>query len=352
MKKSLLYILLTLIVYSSPLSAQGLLKKVGKAVSDELQGTSGTSSTEANAKSDPDPACACEDAELIVDLAGNLKLYYKEMNISTMDDGSLLLKDLMSGNYYIVNNGTTTGPFQDGDSRLKGFDKTGEEGTSMDALLLRFKDYISKSGDKYLITFSGKTYGPYARINSFVVPRSKDIFAAMVVETIVATEDEGRKMDEAIKNAKTDQERMQLAMKYSQMLQQKMMQGGGANSILPKFITNVEGATYDPMVGGTFNSDMKYNDILVKGIYGITDLKGNKVIEIKPEHSNADKIFINSANNRYAVCTYGALIFNDNKTYDKIFNTHLRKGTDGKIYLAYMYYSPKRNAIMQCKILF
>jgi len=36
-------------------------------------------------------------------------------------------------------------------------------------------------------------------------------------------------MEEAIKNAKTDQEKMDLSMKYSQQMMQKMQQGGGTN---------------------------------------------------------------------------------------------------------------------------
>jgi len=131
----------------------------------------------------------------------------------------------------------------------------------------------------------------------------------------------------------------------------RMMSGGGPTSILPKFITNVTGTTYDPMNGGTFNGDMKYDDILVNNYDGITDLKGNKVVTIKSEHAGSGKIFINSANTKYAIEGYGTLTFSDNTTLSDLFNPRLMK-VDGKVYLAYMYYSPKRNAIMQCKMLF
>jgi hypothetical protein len=78
---------------------------------------------------------------------------------------------------------------------------------------------------------------------------------------------------------------------------------------------------------------------------------GNKVVAIKPEHNGAGKIFINSSNTKYAVEGYGTLTFSDETTLSDLFNSRLIK-TDGKVFLAYMYYSPKKNAIMQCKIAF
>ncbi len=129
-----------------------LLKKVAGSMKDELFGTKKRGST------DPEPSCACADAEQIIGFGGKLQLNYKELNISTMDDGSVLLQDRMAGKYYIAKDGVTTGPFSAGDRRLAGFDKIDETGNDMEALLLRFKDYISKSGEKYLITFGGKTY--------------------------------------------------------------------------------------------------------------------------------------------------------------------------------------------------
>ena len=169
----------------------------------------------------------------------------------------------------------------------------------------------------------------------------------MVVENVIATEDQGKKMEEAIKNAKSDQERMDLAMKYTQEMQQKMMAGGGPTSILPKFVTNIAGTTYDPSSGGTFNGEMKYDDILVNRYDGITDLKGNKVVAIKPEHAGS-KIFVNSSNTKYAVEGYGTLTFSDETTLSELFNSRLIK-TDGKVYLAYMYYSPRGMQLCNAK---
>ncbi len=226
MKRSILLLVAACLMFSNNINSQNLLKKVGQAVANEVIG-SGTSS--GSAKADPEPSCACDDAELVVGLTGSLKINYKEANISTMDDGALLVQDKLSGNYYIVRDGVTQGPFQAGDPKIEGFEN-GDDAKGADKLLLRYRDYISKNGDKYLIKFGGKTYGPYGQINGFAITRAKDKFAALIVENVVVTEMDGKAMDEAMKNAKTDQERMQLAMKYSQQMQQKMMAGGGPSS--------------------------------------------------------------------------------------------------------------------------
>jgi hypothetical protein len=133
------------------------------------------------------------------------------------------------------------------------------------------------------------------------------------------------------------------------------MNGGGPTSILPKFITNVEGSKYDPMTQGqvTLNAKMKYDEILIVSYTdGIIDLKGNKVIAMKPEHEVAQTVFINTGNTKYAYETYGQINFSDGSpSLNDLFNPHLVK-EEGKVYLAYMYYSPKKNGLMQCKIEF
>lgn len=347
MKKSTLFLLAVSLFFGNPVNAQ-LSKYVNKVTNEVLGKSEKSSDTQ---KQQPEPKCACDQPDLILELTGKLQINYTELDISTMDDGSILLKDKISGKFFIAKDAVTKGPYSEGDPEVAAYNNSTKEETGGNTLLIKYKDYLSKTGDKFLITFNGKKYGPYGQINSFVVTKSKDKFAALVVENVVTTEDQGKKMDEAIKNAKTDQERMELAMKYSQEMQQKMMAGGGPTSILPKFITNITGTTYDPATGGTFNGDMKYDDILVNRYDGLTDLKGNKVIAIKPEYAGSDKIFINSTNTKYAVEGYGTLTFSDNTTLSDLFNPRLMKA-DGKVYLAYMYYSPKRNAIMQCKMLF
>jgi hypothetical protein len=348
MKRSILIFAAICLITGNLVNGQGLLKKVTNSMTNELLGKS-----QKNTSTQPEPTCACNDAKPVVGLGGKIQLDYKELTISYRDDGAILMKDKVSGDFYIANGDVLQGPMSSGDNRLAGFNN--ETDGSQDIWITRYKQYITKSNGKYIINFAGKTYGPYAQINNFVVPKSKDKFAALVIENIVATEDDGKKMDEAIKNAKTEQEKMELAMKFTQEMQNKMMQGGGPQSMLPKFITNVSGATYDPMTmgQGTLNAMMKYDEILfVKYDGSVTDIKGNKVITMNREQAYSQSVFINSENTRYAVETYGELSFSDSSPkLNDLFNPHLVK-EDGKVYLAYLYYSPKKNSLMQCKIPF
>jgi hypothetical protein len=174
----------------------------------------------------------------------------------------------------------------------------------------------------------------------------------MVTEDIVVTEDQGKIMDEAIKNAKSKEEQMALSMQYAQQMSANMMNSNGKpKDLAPKFITNIPGATYDLMTafGGKLNGTLKYDDILVVSPDKISDLKGNTIITMTQGICDTREMFVNSTNTKYACYSYGTLTFSDNTTLSELFNPHLIK-VDGKVYIAYMYYSPKRNSIMQCKI--
>ena len=81
------------------------------------------------------------------------------------------------------------------------------------------------------------------------------------------------------------------------------------------------------------------------------DLQGEILITLKPEFIGAQSLFVNASNTKYAIYNYGNLVFSDDKTMSELFNPHLVKAGEN-IDLAYMYYSPKRNAIMQCRIPF
>jgi hypothetical protein len=348
MTKSALFFLVFILIATIPSNAQfGRLvnRAVDRAVDDILDGNN-------NKKTEtPEPSCACDQAELILDLGASLKLNYNELDISPREDGALLVKDKISGNYYIVKGGNHEGPIPAGDKRLEGFEVMDDENKDIDLLLNRYSEYIKKSGDKYSINFGGKTYGPYAQISDFFVTMSKTKFGATVVENLIITEDQQKKMEKAIQNAKTDQEKMELSMQYAQLVQQNMMQNGG-NGMMPSFITNVPNSNINPVTsGGTFSTKMKYDEIVLVRYDGITNLEGKKLITVKPEHLGND-IFISSDNSKYASYHYGELTFSDNKVMNELFNPHLIKGSDGKIYLAYMYYSPKKNSLMQCKIPF
>jgi len=353
MKKSILFFVAICLFFGNPVNAQvgRLLNKVTKSVTNDPTGNSKASSN--TAKQEPEPKCACEQPELVFDLGGNLKLMYSEISISVKDDGSILVRDKVKSDFYIVKNGATQGPIKAGDPRLTGFDNMDDADATKETTLWANNEYISKSGEKYMIKFGGKSYGPYSQINEFKVTKSKDKFAAIVVENVLVTEADNKKMEEAIKNAKTDQEKMDLSMKYSQQMMQKMQQGGGPTSITPKLVTNIPNANYDPMkvAGGNLNGNIKFDDILIISYDKIIDLQMKTVLTLKQDAIGAKDLFVNTANTKYAFYTYGTLTFSDGTTLSELFNPHLIK-VNGQVYLAYMYYSPKRNAIMQCKVKF
>ncbi len=353
MKKSILFLLVICIIYVNPAGAQvnRLLNKVSKSVTNSATGKPESGSK--TEKQEPEPKCACDQPELILYLGGNLKLMYSEVTISVKDDGSLLVKDRINDNLYIAKDGVTQGPIKEGDPRLAGFDNMNKDDASKSTDQWANNDYITKSGEKYLIRFGGKNYGPYSEIREFKVTKPKDKFAAIVVENVPMSEAEGKKMEQEIKNAKTDQERMDLSMKYAQEMQQKMVQGGGPASLMPKLVTNIPGVTYDPLksTGGTLNSNVKYDDILFTTSDKIIDLSNNVLLTLKPDAAGVKDLFVNTNNTKYAAYKYGTLTFSDGTVLSGLFNPHLIK-VNGQVYLAYLYYSPKRNAIMLCKILF
>ena len=256
---------------------------------------------------DAEPACACEQPELVVELGGKLKLNYKELNVCTMDDGSILLQDRDNNNYYIVKGGVTQGPFKPEDPRIAGYENCYLDSHNGDDLFIRYKGILSKTGNKTVITFGGVTYGPFIELAEFVVSRSGDKFAA------IAYDKEGE---------------------------------------MPKLFTNIPNATFD--IVNTLNAPMsgniKYDEILIMTEDKILNFQGKTVLNIKPDRLYYN-VFIGSANNKFAYYDPETIELFDKTTLTEIFNPHLLK-SGNTVYLAYMYYSPKRKAIMQCKIPF
>ena len=353
MKKIILLSLSICIISCLSAHSQGsLLRKAANSISNDL---SGKPKEQPKEKIQPEPACACDAAEQILDLGGKFKIDYTEMNITVAEDGSILIQDRLTSEYYIVKGKTTVGPLKEGDPKLAQyvtFNNAGDDDeSSQDALVKKYKDYITKSGEKYTITFAGKKYGPYAIISSFSVNTSKTKFASIVTENVAVTENQAQKMEEAMKNAKTDQERMDIAMKFSQSMATSMRQSGGPESLSQKIVSNIPGAKIDPMRPGIFSTKMKYDEIvIVRYDGGVMDIEGNDLIQLNQDYAFSE-VFINTSNTMYAVDTHGALTFSDNTTLSELFNPQFVKA-DGKIFLAYMYYSPKRNSIMQCRIPF
>lgn len=348
MKKTIVALTLIAIVFSIPSYGQGggLLKKVGSAMKDELLGTPKGSAAK---QQSPEPPCACSQPVLVVDLGGKLKLDYSEIAINTTEDGSIIIQDRIGGDFYLVKGGVTTGPIKAGDKRIAGYDNS--QPSTSDDWSARFSKYISKSGDKYTISFAGKNYGPYGSINQFAVSKSGEKFAAITTETVPMTETEGKQFEKAANNAKTDQEKMDLAMQYAAQMQQKMMAGGGPESMLPKLITNVPDVSYEPPVGAMLQGGWKYDDVVFNAYNKVLDVNGNTIVTLSQDFIGAEKVFISSNNQKYAAYVYGTLKFNDKTELKELFNPQLEK-IEGKTYLTYMYYSPKSNGIMQCRIPF
>ena len=348
MMKRFLLIMVFFLMFFNGTDAQlsKFVKNVKNTVQKDLLGDKSGS-----AKTMPEPACACSDALLVFELGGKLKLDYSEIGITTGDDGRILVQDMAGSKYYIVKDGVTQGPYSSDDPAIAAFGVT-RSGDAGKDLIIRYKEYISKSGEKYIITFAGKKYGPYAQIMQFGVTRLRDKFAAVVIENVAVSESNAKKMDEAYKKAKTDEEKMNLAMQFAQE-----MQSGVANtdpqSFSPSFISNIPGAIYDPVkyLGGQFSGNFKYDDLLIYNYNKIVDFKGNTIMTLDPGSFSPDNFYISSDNSNYASFSYGTLTFKDKSKMAEVFNPHWLK-EEGKVYLAYMYYSPKRNSIMQCKLLF
>ena len=351
MKKSIIITLTIFIFIGTPLNAQfgKFINKVSKSVANEITGKPDESS---NGNNEPEPKCACETPDPVLDL-GKVKLMFSEINLSVSDDGALLVKDRTTGDFYIAKDGTTQGPLKAGDPKLKAFREVADVEEDSNGEKTWSNEYITKTNGKYLIKFDGKSYGPFGVIRQFKVSRSKDKFVAEVIENVPVSAEEGDKMDEAIKNAKTEQEKMDLAMQYSQQMAQKIQAGGGAMSTVPKIVSSIPNVTFDLMqhMGATLNSSAKYNDIILTTNDKVYDLSGKVLINLKPDAQFAENLFVNSSNTKYAYYKYGVLTFSDGTVLSEMFNSRLAK-INGEIFMTYMYYSPKNNAIMQCKLPF
>jgi hypothetical protein len=348
MKKSVVFSVLFCIIFITPSGAQvgKFLKNVKNSVASDLLGGDKNSS-----KPGPEPPCACDPSVLIIDL-GKYMLGYTELNISVLSDGRVLIQDKMNASYYIVKDGVTEGPILQEDQRVKQFEKVVAEDDEKKGMEMMYKDFIAKQGEKYIIKFGGKTYGPYGMISQFAVSRSKDKFAAFVTENVVVTAAEGEAMEKAMNNAKTEQEKMELSMKLAQEMQNKMMSGGGPSAMTPKIVSNASEGSPDflTIAGGYLNANIKYDDIMVVVQNRIVDLQGKTVFTFPAGTVPAD-FFLNADNSKSATYSYGTLTITDGRKLSELFNPQLMK-VDGKILLAYMYYSPKKNAIVQCKIPF
>lgn len=332
-----------------------IVNKVKNQAVDKVLGNSDQTQqvNEKTVKKEPD--CACTDAKTILEFTENIKVDYSEYSFSVTDDGKILLIDKLEGKYYIVKDGIKKGPYTDMDPEVRQFDipdKNYNSEQKTEELMAQYKGIIVPAGEKYLIKFNGKTYGPFTIISSFSQNQSKTKFAAMVIQDVIMNEATGKSMEERMKNAKTDQERMALSMEMSQQLQQKMMANGGSMEMSPKLVSNIPGAKYDMSMQGSFSSKVKYDEIVFMGYDKIMDLTGKILIKLDPAKVNAsDGLWLSSDNSQIAAFDHGTLNIGEDKVCNEVFCPYVSK-MDGKVFLTFMYFSPLHNAIMQCKVPF
>jgi hypothetical protein len=356
MKKSAFLYLALCLAIVNPVTGQksGFLNKVTKSVSNVTNDVLGTSGKSEKRPAEPEPSCANDQASLAMDLGGKLQLDYRELAISVLSDGRILAKHYGTNEYYIAKDGVTIGPYKEGDPKIADFVPKETKDDDKRDFVKEYPQYISKSGEKYLITFGGKKYGPYAQIDYFALSGQKTKFAALVTETVVVTESESKRIEEAVKNAKSDEERMQIAMEYAQKMQQAMTEGGGLDAMNTQLISNVPAIKFDPNKMGKSSLDpkLKYDDLLLTGFNNeVFDLQGKLLFSLSPEIINAQNLFIDANNTKYAWYANGKLTFSDNTALTDLFNPAL-VNENGKEYIRYMYYSPGKNAIMQYRIPF
>jgi hypothetical protein len=349
MNKSLILSLILCMLSITQSNAQlgRLMNNVKRSVAKELLNNDGNDSETA-----PEPSCAREPADVIFNV-GKYDINYAECYVDVLEDGSVLLNDTPTHNYYISKNGVTEGPYKEDNAKVTRF-KQALQGDENEDIITKYKDYISGKENKYMITFKGKTYGPYTNIGSFAVTKSGDKFVALVGDNPFLTSDEGAKLEEEMKNAKSDIERTQIAMRISKLMEEQLNSTGNfLGATVPKVISNVPNVTKDSLtiLGSEFNSSMKYDDILLVSSNTIMDLSGKTLLTFDSSNCSPESMFVFSDNSKYACYKYGTLTFSDGSTLSELFSPHLVKH-DGKVSLAYMYYSPKRKSIMQSEIPF
>jgi hypothetical protein len=351
MKKLIILTMVLLLPGLSDAQVGRLLRNVKSSIANEI--LNGGSNKDENQPA-PEPSCASNDAEQVFDL-GKYKIEYHETEVCILDDNSILLLDMKTNNYYISKDNVIKGPYKEWDREVVEFKKLCDENDNKDddPLSLKNSKYISRSGEKFLISVGGKSFGPYAKIEQFIISKSGDKFVAVVVENIINTSDTFKKIQAEIQNAKTNEEMMQISMKYSAVLQEEIQSTGGGEGLYPVLVSNYPVLDINEFYikGGQFTGKIKYDDILILSNDKIFDLQGHPVLMIKPGICNADNMFLSTDNTKYACYKYGTLTFSDDNILAELFNPHLLKN-EGKVYLAYMYYSPGKNSIMLHKIPF
>ncbi|HOY51777.1 MAG TPA: hypothetical protein PLX49_08415 [Prolixibacteraceae bacterium] len=333
----------------APAQLGGLMNKVKnkiveKALGVEQEGTEGQGST-----SGGESNCASEEDQVIFEFGKGFKVAANEITVH-IHEGRILLFNKAEGKYYIKrgSSGATEGPFKGDDPAVEEFGSLVPGGAmGEEELLAAYPRHVTRTGDNFTIRFGGQTYGPFAGIHSFVVNENGTQFAALVVKDAYRDEGGMAELARKMENAKTDQEKMAIAMANQEKMAEEAMKIASMD-MTPKLITNVPGALTEVPMGGELFSTIKKNTIVWVLPNAITDLAGKKLFEKANLTSLYDlyNFWLSGDNKTYAWYDNGLLQFSDGRECSGVFSPFREPDGTGEI-LGYFYFSPKRNAILK-----
>jgi hypothetical protein len=355
MKKTLLLSVIFLLAgalnYTSQAQLGGLLNKVKNKVVDKALGNdSGKTGSQAK-----DPDCATTNDKVVFEFDKGYKVDMTEITVC-IQNGDILLFNKINSKYFVKkrNSESPEGPYEADNSEVTRFNcnSTVSSNDKKDFSLI-YPEFVSRSGEKFLIKFGGKSYGPYAVILNFVVSDLKSKFVAQVIPDMMFTEKESKELEKESKNADnmTMEQKMALGRKVQEQMLQKAASGNPMDFQL-KVISNVSGVNSNLGATVMYSSFIKYDDIVCLGNGQIMDLTGKTIFTYDIQKVNPnDGLWLSSDNTRYVTYSYGLLKFSDGKECNQVFSPWLVKEGD-KLFLNCLYYSPKRNAIMQISTAF
>jgi hypothetical protein len=336
--------------FSSRAQLGGLLNKVKSKVVDKALGNDSGSKTGTKAQ---EPGCATENDKVVFEFDKGFKVDMSEITVC-VQDGDILLYSKLTSKYFVKkwNSEDPDGPYEENAPEVTRFvcHAASSSDEKKDFSIL-YPEFVSRSGEKFLIKFGGKSYGPYAVIMNFVISSLKTKFVAQVIPDVMFTEKEGTRLEKESKNATTMAQQMEMARKVQEQMMQKAV-GGNPMDFQMKIISNVQGVADNLGAMVQYTSAIKFDEIVCLGAGQILDLSGKTIFNYDPQKVNPyDGLLLSSDNARYVTYSYGVVKFSDGKECNDVFSPWLSK-EDGKVYLNYLYYSPKHNAIMQISNLF
>jgi hypothetical protein len=351
MKRTFLLLIIFLLAgalnYSSQAQLGGLLNKVKNKVVDRALGKESGDKTGNQAK---EPDCATINDKVVFEFDKGYKMDMTEITVC-IQNGDILLYSKLTNKYFVKkrNSDSPDGPYEADNSEVIRFNcnSTVSSNDKKDFSLI-YPEFVSRSGEKYLIQFGGKSYGPYAIILNFVVSDLKTKFVAQVIPDMMFTEKESKELEKESKNA--DNMTMEQKMALGTKVQQKMMQkatSGNPMDFQMRVISNVPNVADNLGATVMYSSAIKYDEIVCLGAGQIMDLSGKTIFTYDMQKVNPyDGLWLSSDNTHYVTYSYGLLKFSDGKECNQVFSPWLVK-EEGKVYLNYLYFSPKHNAIMQ-----